>query len=197
MTAPSPHGSPHGGAPVSGGTTSRRFKVVVPPGSPKVKTVTLGVRHRVYHDFVDTRVARPRQPFTIGDTPYSATVIDFVPDFVLDLDAGRITSRSTEPRNPAFRIVVRESGVPMDTTWAFLNMPPHFAPRSLLAFKVIRIEFADRPPLPDTSAARKPAPRDTTGAASPRPAPDDSAAGRTGRGCTRRVRGRVSPPSSW
>jgi hypothetical protein len=177
--APSPHGSPHGGAPpASGGMAGRRFKVVIPPGSPKVRSVTLGVRHRVYHDFVDTRVVRMREPFAIGDTPFSATVLDFVPDFVLDLDAGRITSRSTEPRNPAFRIVVREEGVPTDTTWAFLNMPPHFAPKSLLAFKVMRIEFTDRPSLPDTSAARKPAARDTSRAASPQPAPDSASTGR-------------------
>jgi hypothetical protein len=134
--------------------------------------VTLGVRHRVYHDFTETRVVKLREPFAIGDTPYSATVLDFIPDFVLDLDAGRITSRSTEPRNPAFRIVVREGGAPTDTAWAFLNMPPHFAPKSLLAFKVMRIDFADRPPLPDTSAAtRKPAPRDTS-AAGAKPAPE-------------------------
>ena len=51
---------------------------------------------------------------------------------------------------------MRENGVPRDTTWAFLNMPPHFAARSLLAFKILRIDFADRPPLlPDTSSAGK------------------------------------------
>jgi len=47
--------------------------------------------------------------------------------------------------------------------WALLNMPPHFARKSMLSFKVLRIEFADHAPVPNTPAdsttkpvARKP-----------------------------------------
>jgi len=154
-----PPASPHGHFSVPGGRgapAARAFKIVVPRGAPRVRSVTLGIRHRVFHDFAETDEVRLRQPFAIGDTPYAATVTDFVPDFVIDVAARRISSRSSEPRNPAFRIIVREDGVPSDTAWAFLNLPPHFAPKSLLAFKVLRIDFADRPPLlADTSAAAK------------------------------------------
>ena len=44
-----------------------------------------------------------------------------------------------------------------DTVWAFLHMPPHFAAKSMLSFKVVRIEFADHAPVPavpaDTAAS--------------------------------------------
>jgi hypothetical protein len=97
--------------------------------------------------------------FQIGDTRFSATVTDFEPDFVIDLPTHSITSRSIEPQNPAFRLIVREQGQPQDTTWAFLNMPPHFARNSLLAFEILRIDFAGRPPLlRDTTALGRPKP---------------------------------------
>jgi hypothetical protein len=146
----------HGGAMMPGGSgpsAGTPFKIVVPHGGPKVKSVTLGIRHRVFHDFAESDEARMHEPFAIGDTPYSAVVTDFLPDFVVDVSARRITSRSNELKNPAVRIVVRENGVIKDTTWAFRNMPPHFAMKSLLAFKILRIDFTDRPPLlPDTTA---------------------------------------------
>jgi hypothetical protein len=172
---PLPSGHP-GTAPAHGtaGPAPKPFKIVVPPGTPKVKSVTLGIRHRVFHDFAEEDEARMREPFTIGDTPYSATVMDFLPDFVIDVGARRITSRSNEPRNPAVRIIVRENGVPQDTSWAFLNMPPHFAARSLLAFKLLRIDFTDRPPLlADTSSLAHP--RADSSAARARP-PDTASA---------------------
>ena len=176
-----PHGAgahghdagPHGAGP--GGAPAKPFKIVVPPGTPKVKTVTLGIRHRVFHDFAESDEARLREVFTIGDTPYSAIVTDFLPDFVIDVSARRITSRSNEPRNPAVRIIVRENGVVQDTSWAFLNMPPHFSAHSLLAFKLLRIDFADRPPLlADTSAIAHPQPDSAAAHARPH---DPSAAG--------------------
>ena len=174
MSAPPPG---HGGMAAPGGSKSagKPFKVVVPGGTPRVKTVTLAIRHRVFHDFVEADEVGLRELFRIGDTPYSATVTDFLPDFVIDVDARRITSRSNEMRNPAVRIVVREEGVVQDTTWAFLNLPPHFSARSLLAFKIVRIDFADRPPvLADTSAA---GPRpDPAPAARPAPPSDTSSA---------------------
>ena len=173
-----PHGAnPHGASPHGmggGGAPAKPFKIVVPPGTPKVKTVTLGIRHRVFHDFAESDEAPLREPFTIGDTPYSAIVTDFLPDFVMDVSARRITSRSNEPRNPAVRIIVRENGVAQDTSWAFLNMPPHFSPHSLLAFKLLRIDFADRPPLlADTSAIARPRPDSVAAPARP---PDTSSA---------------------
>jgi len=121
------------------------------PTSPaarlKLHAVDLHIFHRVFPDFHDQVSAGLRQEFRIGDTEYTGTVIRFVPDFTMDLKTGRITTRSEEPRNPAFRIVVRKNGVPQDTAWAFLNMPPHFGQRSLLAFLAVRATFDNHEPV--------------------------------------------------
>lgn len=122
-------------------------------GKLRVKTVTLHVRHRALPDFREDDTVRLKQDFQIGDTPYTAQVTEFVPDFTMDLRTRTVRSRSNEPKNPAFRIVVRKRGVPQDTSWAFLDMPPHFGRRSLLAFQIARVDFEDRPSIVSASSA--------------------------------------------
>ena len=85
--------------------------------------------------------------FRIGDTEYTGTVVRFVPDFTMDLKTGKIATRSQEPNNPAWRVVVRKNGVPQDTSWAFLNMAPHFGQRSLIAFLAVRATFENHAPV--------------------------------------------------
>lgn len=120
----------------------------------KLETVTLAIRHRVFHQFSDVRQVKLNQDFEVGDTEYSGRVVRYVPDFAMDLKTGKVVTRSEEPRNPAFQIIVREKGVPQDTTWALLRMPPHFAQKSMLAFKIARIDFVGREPiLADTTHA--------------------------------------------
>jgi hypothetical protein len=116
---------------------------VAPPA--KLKSVTLHILSRVFPNFHDRVVAAPKREFRVGDSEYTAEVIRFEPDFTLDLNSHRITSRSGEPRNPAFQIVTRKSGVPHDTLWAFYNMPPHFGTKEVLAFIATRIDFTNRP----------------------------------------------------
>jgi len=108
-----------------------------------------------------------RKEFRVGDTEYTGTIVDYVPDFAMALSGkgkkaigGKVTTRSQEPNNPAFKIVVKSKGTPTDTTWAMVNMPPHFARKSMLAFRVLRIEFANHPPVvsPDTTDAPTGAP---------------------------------------
>lgn len=122
---------------------------------PKVTAVTLGVRHRVFPGFGELKRVEMNKRFQVGDTEFAAEIVEFQPDFTIQLKPRKkITSRSNEPNNPAFRIIVREKGSPRDTVWAFFNSPPHFAAKSLLAFQVLKIEFEDRPPLePDTTSA--------------------------------------------
>jgi hypothetical protein len=120
----------------------------------RVQSVTLGIRHRVFQNFSEIQKVAIDQEFPVGDTEYSARVVRYVPDFAMELKSGTIVSRSNEPNNPAFQIVVKEKSVPQDTTWALLNMPPHFARKSLLAFKVARIDFVGREPIvADTTRA--------------------------------------------
>ena len=121
--------------------------VAAATGIPKLKTVTLHIFNRVFPNFHDRVDAAPRTEFRVGDTDYTARVVEFVPDFTLDVKTRKVTSRGTEPKNPAFKIIVKKKGVVQDTTWAFFNMPPHFARKSLLAFVATNIEFTNRPAL--------------------------------------------------
>ena len=120
--------------------------------APRFEAVTLLIRHRVFHDFVDEQRVPLNQDFVIGDTDYKARVVQYVPDFMTDLQTRKIVSRTEHPNNPAFKIIVWQKNVPQDTTWALLNLPPHFARKSMLAFLAKRIDFKDRPPMfPDTT----------------------------------------------
>jgi hypothetical protein len=128
-------------------------KPTVARGS-RVSTVTFGIRHRVFHDFSDRQMVKLNQDFLLGDTEFSARVVQYVPDFQMDLKRHKIFSLSDQPNNPAFKIIVRKGKVPQDTTWAFLKSPPHFGARSYFAFQVLRIDFVGRPPLgADTTLA--------------------------------------------
>jgi hypothetical protein len=131
-----------------------QVKPPVPAGGARLEAVTLLVRHRVFHDFRDLQRVKLKQDFLLGDTDYSARVVEYLPDFTMDLTSRKIVSKSDRPDNPAFRIVVFPPKVPQDTTWALLNMPPHFARKSLFAFQVVKIEFTGRPPIMvDTTTA--------------------------------------------
>lgn len=126
-----------------------------PAARLKVTRLKLVVGHRVFTDFHDVVTTGMRESFRVGDSEYSAKVIEFQPDFAMDLKTHKVMSRSQEPRNPAARIIVWKSGAPNDTAWAFLNMPPHFARHSMLAFRLARVEFENHAPVEaptDTSA---------------------------------------------
>jgi len=125
------------------------------PGAPqatsaapaKCKNVTLHIFNRVFTSFHDKLVAEPNKEFRVGDTEWTARVVRFEPDFTFDLKSHKVSSRTGEPRNPAFQIIVSRKGVPHDTTWAFFNMPPHYGTREELAFVATKIEFTNRPVL--------------------------------------------------
>jgi hypothetical protein len=122
-------------APQTGPTVHRAsLKIVPAPGNLKLRAVTL-------------QISQLRKEFRVGDTDYTATILDFVPDFAMDIKADRVFSRTAEPNNPAWRIVVRRHGTPEDTTWAFLNLPPHFARKSLLAFLATQATFENHAPV--------------------------------------------------
>lgn len=136
------------------------------PGRPierkptNVKSVLLRSYHRVFHDFVEDETVTMYKEFTVGDTDYTAEVVEYIPDFAMDLKDHKIFSRSDEPKNPALRILVKQKGVPQDTTWALLNMPPHFAKKSLLAFKILRLDIKGHKPIlaPEPAAPKSDAP---------------------------------------
>lgn len=140
-------------------------KSATAPGSRlRVKQAVIGIRHRAVHDFYDEATVKLGEEFPVGDTEYRAKVLRFVPDFGIDLETRKVFSRSERPDNPAMQIATWEKGVPHDTSWAFLNFPPHFSKRALLAFQVLRIEFENHAPVTPKNLP----PVDTTAAGGPR-----------------------------
>ena len=109
----------------------------------KMRTVRLHMFHRAFPNFHDQVDASLGKEFPIGDTDYSGTVTQFLADFDYDLKRHKAFSKSTAPANPAFHIVVKRKGVPTDTTWAFLNLPPHFSKQSLIAFIATEVSFTN------------------------------------------------------
>lgn len=129
-----------------------------PAGKPspplEVKSVTLGIRHRVFSDFGDRITVKMHEPFRVGDSEYSGEVVQFLAEFDYDIKNRRARSRSNEPKNPAVEVIVHQEEAAQDTTWAFLNMPPHFARKSMLAFQLLRVDFENHAPvMADTAAA--------------------------------------------
>lgn len=174
----SPHAaSPHGAKPAAKPAAAKKNAKpagdegkLVPPvsdtasaatpttdGKPlRVSRIAIGIRHRVAHDFSERQDVKLKEEFKIGDGEYTARIIEFVPDFMIE--NRKVVSRSREPRNPAVRVAVKQNGAPQDTSWAFLNFPPHFSAKSVLAFQMIRIEFENHVPVEarrDTAAARR------------------------------------------
>jgi hypothetical protein len=113
----------------------------------RIRSLTLGIGHRVFTDFYDEVTVRLNEEFRVGDSEFTGKAVEFLPDFAIGMKSKRVYSASNEPRNPAFRIVVRKDGAPHDTSWAFLDMPPHFSRRSMLAFKLLRVEFENHAPI--------------------------------------------------
>jgi hypothetical protein len=114
---------------------------------PKLKSVTIAIRNRVFHEFADQQTVIQGKSFVIGDTDFSARLVQYIPDFAMDISNGKVVSRSSEPNNPAFKLIVSQKGKAQDTTWAMMSLPPHFTRRSFLAFKVMRIDFIGREPI--------------------------------------------------
>jgi hypothetical protein len=124
-----------------------------PAPASKLKSVTLAIRSRVFHQFSDQQVVVQGKSFPIGDTDFSARIVQYVPDFAMEFETRKVISRSAEPRNPAFRLIVSQKGKAQDTTWAMMSLPPHFTRKSFLAFKVMRIDFVGREPIVADSVA--------------------------------------------
>lgn len=142
-------------SPAPAATPSAPVPSPVAPSAPtasvvqklRFRTVTMHVFHRAFENFHDQVEVKLNEEFRIGDSNYTGVVTQFVPDFMMDLKTRKVVSRGNAPNNPAFRIVVKRGGQPSDTTWAFLNMPPHFAKKSLVAFLATRATFDNHEPV--------------------------------------------------
>jgi hypothetical protein len=152
-------------APSATKTAAKNPATPASGAAPRVKNVTVLMGSRVFADFQDLQTAPLGKEFRVGETDFSARVVEFVPDFAIDGKSHKVVTRSNVPRNPACRIIVKEKGVPKDTSWAFVNFPPHFSRKSVISFRVVKIEFFNAPTItvapdttsvPDSVTARKP-----------------------------------------
>lgn len=97
----------------------------------------LEIGNRMFPDWHEDRRARLQQPFVIGDTENSAVVTKLLPDFrIVD---GRPKSISKSMNNPAVRVMVYKGETAVDSSWAFLNFPPHFSAHEFYTFRLQEI----------------------------------------------------------
>jgi hypothetical protein len=96
---------------------------------------------RMYEGWKEERRVRLGERFYIADTEFEAAVTRLLPDFRL-VD-GRPVTASREMNNPAVQVVTYQDTTVVDSTWAFLNFPPHFSARAFFTFRLLRIEPAD------------------------------------------------------
>ncbi len=123
-----------------------------PHASPmEVEEVTLAATHRVYKNFREEQTVKLGERFFIGDTEFTAEAAEFLPDFAIDLEAGKIFSRSDEPNNPAVRVIIFENGEKIDEVWAFKGKgAPHFSRTSLIAFELLNFKAVASPSTTET-----------------------------------------------
>jgi len=95
------------------------------------------VGNRMYPGWSETVRVNLDDPFYLGDTEYQATIRAFLPDFrIID---GKIGSVTQTLGNPAAHVFVFNDSATVDSSWAFLNHPPHFSPKSFFTFQLKEI----------------------------------------------------------
>lgn len=106
----------------------------VPPPADTSLVFLIENGSRLYPDWKEEHRVRLNQSFHIGDTQFQATIAAFFPDFKI-VDKKPINA-SLQMNNPAAHVYVRSDSGAVDSTWAFLNFPPHFSPRSFFTFRL-------------------------------------------------------------
>lgn len=105
------------------------------PDTSLVLVVEIG--SRLYPDWHEEQPLRLQQWFYLGDSEFTARIEDFVPDFrIIDK---KIVNMSRKLDNPAAHVIVYHDTTATDSTWAFLNFPPHFSPQSFFTFQLKEI----------------------------------------------------------
>jgi len=69
------------------------------------------------------RVEPGRGPYKIAGGKYSIKVLDYQPDFVIDMETGEASSRTKEPNNPAVKIEIESPGGETEQRWLFAKVP--------------------------------------------------------------------------
>jgi cytochrome c biogenesis protein len=112
----------------------------VRPG--ELKEVVVSVRGPELPDPLFTGAVPFGTEFTIPGTGLTLTVSDFLPDFVIDMEARQAASRSAEPNNPAMRALLKKGADTLFSHWVFLNFPSQHARDE--AYSVALLSFVPR-----------------------------------------------------
>ena len=96
------------------------------------------IGNRMYPDWSEDVRVRLGEAFYLGDTELVARGTEYLPDFRIG-DDGPL-SASTDPNNPALHVIVFQDTTAVDSSWAFLNFPPHFSATSFFTFQLIGVE---------------------------------------------------------
>lgn len=96
------------------------------------------IRNRLYPDWSEEQRLHLQEHFYLGDSEFTARIQRLVPDFRIG-DGGAILNFSEQLKNPAAQVVVYHDTTAVDTSWAFLNFPPHFSPRAFFTFQLKEI----------------------------------------------------------
>lgn len=119
-----------------------------PPSVPAIVDTTIQfsiqVGNRLYPEWKEDLHVRVGERFYLGDTEFNGEVRKFLPDFrIID---GKILSLSNAMNNPAIQVFVWADSGAVDSSWAFLNFPPHFSPNSFFTFQLKEVRGYEAPP---------------------------------------------------
>ena len=109
-----------------------------PPVKDPALLLVIETGSRLYPDWKEERRVHIGENFVLGDTKNEAFVEALYPDF--RIVAGKGASIADSLGNPAIRVFVQRDSALVDSTWAFLNFPPHFSPKSFFTFQLKGIE---------------------------------------------------------
>jgi hypothetical protein len=122
---------------------SRGARAAAPADSSAITadtTLVFAVRlgSRLYPDWKDSVEVKLGERFYLGDTPFTGSVTGFMPDF--GIVKGRALNYSSAMNNPAIRVFVYADSGAVDSTWAFLNFPPHYSAKAFFTFQLTRVD---------------------------------------------------------
>jgi len=109
-----------------------------PPVKDPALLLVIETGSRLYPDWKEERRVHIGEHFVLADTKNEAFVEALYPDFRM-VD-GKGASIADSLGNPAIRVFVQRDSALVDSTWAFLNFPPHFSPKSFFTFQLKGIE---------------------------------------------------------
>jgi len=103
--------------------------------------------HKLYPDWKEEHEVHLNQEFWLGDLPFRGVIRWFLPDFkIID---GRITNASPALENPSIFVVVLGDTAAVDSSWAFLNFPPHTSQTQFFTFQLEEIRGYVPPETPE------------------------------------------------